>query len=26
LDAAGAWRVYFRSDEGRIAELLFDVP
>ena len=26
LPAAGAWRVYFRSDEGRIAELLFDVP
>ncbi len=26
LPAAGAWRVYFRSGEDRIAELLFDVP
>jgi hypothetical protein len=26
LTTAGAWRVYFHSAEGRIAELLFDVP
>jgi hypothetical protein len=26
LPVAGAWRVYFRTGEDRIAELLFDVP
>ena len=26
LGAAGAWRVFFRSGEGRIAELLFEMP